>query len=233
RVKQEINTVATEESLRAQGYDEIILATGVAPRIPKIDGIEHPKAVSYMDVLSGKVKVGKRAAIIGAGGIGFDVADFLVHGEKSPSMDVSVFLKEWGVDPSYQVDGGLKEPEPEAPAREVFLLQRSGGKLGARLGKTTGWIHRSNLRQKRVQMIGNIQYHKIDDVGLHVVQKDKPMVLEVDHVVICAGQLSVNELQQGLQNVGVPVHLIGGAKLAAELDAKRAIEEGARLAASL
>ncbi|MEM1217805.1 MAG: NADPH-dependent 2,4-dienoyl-CoA reductase [Bacteroidota bacterium] len=228
-----LNTKATEHQLKTAGYDEIILATGVAPRIPKIVGIDHPKAVSYMDVLSGKVKVGKRVAIIGAGGIGFDVADFLVHGEKSPSMDIAVFLKEWGVDPSYQINGGLTEPEPEAPAREVFLLQRSGGKLGARLGKTTGWIHRSTLRQKRVQMIGHVQYEKIDDAGLHILQKDKPMVLEVDHVVICAGQLSVNELEQPLQNVGVPIHLIGGAKLAAELDAKRAIEEGARLAASL
>lgn len=228
-----LNTVATEESLRAGQYDEIILATGVKPRTPGIVGIDHPKAVSYMEVLRGKVKVGQRVAIIGAGGIGFDVADFLVHGEKSPSLDVSVFLKEWGIDPAYQENGGLTEPAPEAPAREVYLLQRSSGKLGARLGKTTGWIHRSNLRNKQVHMMGQVEYQKIDDQGLHILHKGEAVMLEVDHVVICAGQVSELTLEPILKNIETPVHLIGGAKLAAELDAKRAIDEGARIAAQL
>jgi 2,4-dienoyl-CoA reductase (NADPH2) len=173
-------------------------------------------------------------AIIGAGGIGFDVAEFLSHAEgHSPSQNIDEFLEEWGVDPTYERPGGLKAPQPTPSPRELFLLQRSDGKLGAKLGKTTGWIHRSSLKNKRVKMIGSVAYESIDDRGLHITVDGKPELLEVDNIIICAGQIVNRDLQPELEQAGMNVHLIGGANLASELDAKRAIDEGARLAAKL
>lgn len=225
----------TAEALMAGGYDAIVLATGVTPRMPGIDGIDHNKAVSYVDVLTDRVTVGRRVAIIGAGGIGFDVAEFLSHQGSSPSLDRKAFFAEWGVsDPSLH-RGGLSPdgPKPEPSAREIILLQRTDGKPGAGLGKTTGWIHRAALRMKKVRMMGGASYDRIDDDGLHIRFKDQPETLNVDHVVICAGQEPRRDLHQALVQAGASVHLIGGADVAAELDAKRAIDQGTRLAASL
>jgi 2,4-dienoyl-CoA reductase (NADPH2) len=218
-----------------QGFDEVVVATGITPRKPKIDGIDHPKVLSYIEVLKEKKEVGKKVAIIGAGGIGFDTAEFLTHEGKSPSLDVQKFLKEWGIDPQNEVRSGIEgiEAQPEPSPREVYLLQRKETKVGAGLGKTTGWIHRVALKNKKVKMLNSVQYEKIDDQGLHVTVKGKPQVLDVDNVVICAGQLSKNELYQPLVDKGVSAHLIGGAFQAGELDAKRAIEQGAKLAAKL
>lgn len=218
-----------------QGFDEVVIATGITPRTPKIDGIESPKVLSYIDVLRDKKPVGKKVAIIGAGGIGFDTAEYLTHEGKSPSLDVQKFLKEWGIDPTNEVRSGIEgiDAHPEPSPREVYLLQRKDTKVGAGLGKTTGWIHRVSLKNKKVKMINSVQYDKIDDKGLHVTIKGEPQILEVDNVVICAGQISKNELYQPLLDKGVSTHLIGGAFQAGELDAKRAIDQGARLAAEL
>ena len=183
-------------------------------------------------MLRDKKPVGKRVAIIGAGGIGFDVAEFLAHGDHWPET-IDSFLNEWGVDKSYAEAGGMVEPQVKPSARDIYLMQRSGGKLGARLGKTTGWIHRSSLKHKKIKMLGNVRYQKIDDEGLHITVNDEPRLLEVDNVVICAGQVSLRDLQAPLEEAGMKVHLIGGAELAAELDAKRAIDQGSRLAAEL
>jgi 2,4-dienoyl-CoA reductase (NADPH2) len=221
------------EFLMENGFDRVVLATGVNPRKLKIEGIDHPKVLSYVDVLSRQKPVGERVAIIGAGGIGFDVSEYLAHEGKSSSMEVEAFMEEWGVDMDYENRGALKEPSPEPPAREIFLLQRSKGKLGANLGKTTGWIHRSSLKMKRVKMIPRVQYQKIDDDGLHILAADKPMTLNVDNIVICAGQEPMRELLEPLQAAGITTHLIGGADEAKELDAKRAIDQGLRLAAQL
>ncbi|GIX35191.1 MAG: NADPH-dependent 2,4-dienoyl-CoA reductase [Lysobacteraceae bacterium] len=214
-------------------FDEIVLATGIRPRTPAIEGIDHPKVCSYIDVLTGARRVGRRVALIGAGGIGFDVAEFLVHEGPSPSLEPSRWMQEWGVDPAFEAPGGLAPPRPEPPAREVWLLQRSPGRPGARLGKTTGWIHRAALRMKRVHMHGGVEYLRIDDAGLHVRIEGEPRLLDVDDVVVCAGQEPLRELAEPLQAAGRTPHLIGGADVAAELDAKRAIAQGSRLAASL
>lgn len=218
-----------------QGFDEVVVATGITPRTPKIEGIDHPKVLSYIEVLKEKKPVGNKVAIIGAGGIGFDTAEYLTHEGKSPSLDVQKFLKEWGIDPENEVRAGIEgvEPKPEPSPREVYLLQRKDSKVGEGLGKTTGWIHRVSLKNKNVKMINSVQYEKIDDQGLHVTIKGEPQVLEVDNVVICAGQVSKNELYQPLLDKGISTHLIGGAFQAGELDAKRAIDQGARLAAVL
>ncbi len=218
-----------------QGFDEVVVATGITPRKPKIEGIDHEKVLSYIEVLKEKKPVGKRVAIIGAGGIGFDTAEYLTHEGKSPSLDVQKFLKEWGIDPTNEVRSGIEgiEPQPEPSPREVYLLQRKETKVGAGLGKTTGWIHRVSLKNKNVKMVNGVSYDKIDDKGLHVTIKNESQVLEVDNVVICAGQLSKNELYQPLLDKGISTHLIGGAFQAGELDAKRAIEQGAKLAAKL
>ena len=188
-----------------------------------------------MDVLRDKKEVGKRVAIIGAGGIGFDVAEYLTHAGESTSLNLAAFLAEWGIDPENEVRAGIEgiQPKPEPSPREVFLLQRKETKVGAGLGKTTGWIHRLALKNKNVQMINNVQYDKIDDKGLHVTVGGKPELLEVDNVIICAGQLSNNKMYEPLKAKGIKVHLIGGADLASELDAKRAIDQGSRLAAAL
>lgn len=215
------------------GFDEVVIATGVTPRAVAIPGADHPKAVGYLDVLEGRVTVGTSAAIIGAGGIGFDVAEFLVEAGHSPSLDLARWMQEWGVDPNVATPGGLTRPQPAAPARRLWLLQRSPGKPGARLGKTTGWIHRATLKAKGVTMLGGVEYLGIDDAGLRIRVDGAEQTLAVDHVVICAGQEPRRELFDALQAQGRRAHLIGGAKLAAELDAKRAIAEGSRLAAEL
>lgn len=218
------------------GFDEIVLATGIAPRAIDIPGSDHAKVVSYLDVITGRVVPGASVAIIGAGGIGFDVAEFLVHDATHPpaSLDAARWRAEWGVDLDYrQQRGGISPPNPAPPARRVWLLQRSAGKPGARLGKTTGWIHRSTLKAKGVRMLGGVGYVRIDDAGLHVTVDGNAEVLPVDHVVVCAGQEPFRPLAGALAARGRSCHVIGGADVAAELDAKRAIDQGSRLAAAL
>lgn len=226
-----LNTRADAGLLAAGGFDEVVLATGVVPRKPAIDGIDHPKVLGYLDVLRDEVPVGQKVAVIGAGGIGFDVSTYLVERHEAPSTDR--FFKQWGVDPEYRRPGGCAKPEVEHNGRQVFLLQRTEGKLGENLGKTTGWIHRTVLKMHGVATIGGVTYRRIDDAGLHVTIGGQDKLLEVDNVVICAGQEPLRELQADLEARGVRVHLIGGADVAAELDAKRAINQGTRLAASL
>jgi len=217
------------------GYDEIVLATGIVPRPVDFPGAGHPMVASYLDVLTGRVAVGPRVAIIGAGGIGFDVAEFLVQEGVSPSLDPARWRAEWGVDFGGDGRGGLARPRPEPAAREVWLLQRNPGRPGTRLGKTTGWIHRATLKAKGVKMLGGVEYLGVDDAGLRIRIDGAEQLLPVGTVVICAGQLPRRELQAQLQAAGLPapVHLIGGADVAAELDAKRAIAQGSRLAAAL
>ena len=226
-----LNTPATLENLTTGGFDEFVISTGVKPRKTGIPGEDHPKVLSYIDVLLHKKNVGKRVAVIGAGGIGFDVAEFLAQEGESTSLNIDHFMEEWGVDKHYQKGGALTQPKIEPSPREIFLIQRSAGKPGAKLGKTTGWIHRASLKMKKVNMISSAQYDKIDDEGLHLTIADKPKLLEVDNIIICAGQVVLNDLYQPLIDAGLKAHLIGGAELAAELDAKRAIKQGCELAA--
>ena len=230
-----LNKKVTREELLHQGFDEIIVATGIVPRTPRIDGIDHPKVLSYLDVLKHDAPVGKRVAVVGAGGIGFDVSEFLLHDPDVPlPVPLAHWLDEWGVDLQADRNGGLRPPAPERPVREIYLLQRKASKPGATLGKTSGWVHRATLQRKGVQMLAGVEYRRIDDSGLHITVDGKDRVLEVDHVVICAGQESLKELMPAEQSSAGPrFHLIGGASLAAELDAKRAIREGAQLAARL
>ena len=216
-------------------FDDVVIATGVKPRTPSLPGIDHEKVLSYIDVLHGAA-VGKDVAIIGAGGIGFDIAEYLVHEGDSPSTDLSLFLKEWGLDPKLEVRGGINhgiKPEVAPPARKVHLFQRTKGKIGAKLGKTTGWIHRASLKHKQVNMIDGVSYDKIDDEGLHYSRDGQSHVLKVDHVVICAGQLPERSLAEDLKDRNLNIHLIGGAFEARELDAKYAIDQGTRLAVSI
>jgi 2,4-dienoyl-CoA reductase (NADPH2) len=237
-VNVHLNTRVGADDLIAKAYDGVIIATGVVPRDPKIAGQEHPKVLSYIDVLREHSPVGKRVAIIGAGGIGFDVAEFLVQDGNSPTMHLDEWLSEWGVvDPS-EARGGIAMSRAPAkqPAREVTLLQRKAGKLGARLGKTTGWIHRATLKMNDVRMIGDVNYEQIGDEGLLISYGEKhehPTWIDVDNIVMCAGQLPLRELQEPLDSAGVATHVIGGADVATELDAKRAIDQGSRLAARL
>ena len=234
-VKLRLNTRVSKDDLVKADFDEVVLATGISPRKPPIKGIEHKKVLSYLDVLKDKKPVGKRVAVIGAGGIGFDVSEYLVHEGESTSQNIDAWLKEWGIDKSLKARSGIEgvKPELEPAAREVFMFKRSKGKFGGNLGKTTGWIHRSTLKKKNVQFINRVQYTKIDDQGLHYIQNEESKVLEVDSIVICAGQKPLNELLAPLEACGVKVHIIGGASEAAELDAKRAINQGARLAATI
>ncbi len=225
-------TQVNAADLAAQGFDEVILATGILPRTPAIEGIGHSKVRSYIDVLLKGAPVGKKVAIIGAGGIGFDVAEFLTH-DHSASTDPVAFCREWGVDMNNEERGGLATPEPAPSPRVVYLLQRKTDALGKGLGKTTGWAHRLSLKHKQVQMLAGVSYDRIDDEGLHITVGDESRLLDVDHVVVCAGQESRTELVEGLQAAGIEPHVIGGAKLAAELDAKRAIAEASQLAARL
>ena len=225
RVKVHLNTRFDEN--KANNFDEIVVATGVTGRKMDIEGINHPKVLTYTEVILDKKPVGKKVAVVGAGGIGFDVSEYLTH---SGSTDIQHFMKEWGVDMEYKTGGALMENSEMTSPREVYLLQRSAKKHGEDLGKTTGWIHRTALRMKNVKMIGEVSYEKIDDDGLHVLIKGQPHVLEVDNVVICAGQVSNNQLFTNLKEKYKNVHLIGGALEAGDLDAKRAIEQGVKLA---
>ncbi|KVN41747.1 NADPH-dependent 2,4-dienoyl-CoA reductase [Burkholderia pyrrocinia] len=228
-----LETRASAELLLQGGFDEVVLATGVVPRTPPIDGIGHPKALGYLDVLRDGKTVGRNVAIVGAGGIGFDVAEALTHGGQSTSLDRDGFFAEWGVDTAYAHAGGLRAPQPEPAPRQVHLLQRKPSKVGDGLGKTTGWIHRTALKARGVAMSSSVEYRRIDDDGLHVTIGGVPQTLPVDHVVICAGQEPLRELADQLRAAGCSVHLIGGACEAAELDAKRAIHQGTMLAATL
>ena len=234
-VELKLGTEANAAALK--GFDKVIIATGVIPRDPGIPGQEGPNVLSYIDVLRGKAPVGKRVAVVGAGGIGFDVAEFLVTGE-SPTENLAEWLQEWGVADPAEARGGIRAegPQPEAPVRQVTLLQRKAEKPGRRLGKTTGWIHRATLQMKGVKMIGGVNYERIDAAGLHVSfgeARENPTLIEADTIVLCAGQLSERSLADALAAEGVEPIIIGGADVAAELDAKRAIDQGTRVAAAL
>ena len=228
-----LGSLATLETL-GEGFDSVVIATGVTPRAITLPGIEHSKVLSYVEVLRENAPVGGKVAVIGAGGIGFDVAEFLTHGEEhalGSQEAIDSYLEEWGVDAEMKTPGGLLKTGAPAPAREVFLCQRSDGKLGAGLGKTTGWIHRTALKRRKVTMLSKCSYDRIDDEGLHLTVRGESRVLDVDNVVICAGQLSRNELEGPLTERGIEVHVIGGAERAGELDARRAFDQGTRLAA--
>ncbi len=214
-------------------FDEVIIATGIVPRIPKIAGIAHPKVLSYLDVLRHHRPVGQKVAIIGAGGIGFDVAEYLVSGGDSVTLSPDRWLREWGVDKEVRERGGLLPAEAPHPAREIWLLQRKSSKVGASLGKTTGWIHRASLQKYQVNMHSGVEYQRVDDDGLHVVMDGQAHVLPVDNVILCTGQEPLRELADQLIMLGGRPHVIGGADVAAELDAKRAIRQGAEVASRL
>ncbi|MHB1058971.1 MAG: oxidoreductase [Rhodanobacter sp.] len=232
-VDVQLGQTADAASLRAGGYDEVVIATGITPRRVSFPGSDDPRVLSYLDVLALHKPVGARVAIIGAGGIGFDVAEFLVEHPPSPTADVGRWTREWGVDMQLAHRAGLQPAQPEAPARQVWLLQRSEGRPGARLNKTTGWVHRATLKARQVNMLGKVGYVRFDDEGLHVTIDGKPQVLPVDNVVICAGQEPNRQLADELIAGGLTVHVIGGADVAAELDAKRAIAQGTRLASRI
>jgi 2,4-dienoyl-CoA reductase (NADPH2) len=233
-VDVQLNRRVTRDELLAAGFDDVIVATGVHMRMPAIPGIAHPKVLSYLQVLRDKAPVGKRVAIIGAGGIGFDTGEFLLHDPGQPlPQPVSSWTGEWGVDLNATVEGGLVKPVPAHPYRQLFLLQRKSTRPGAGLGKTSGWVHRAALVRGGVEMLAGVRYDRIDDAGLHITVGGAQRLLEVDNVVICAGQESLDELTAGDASPTTSFHKIGGAVLAAELDAKRAIREGAALAARL
>jgi len=227
-----LDTRVSVDQLNSSGFDEVIVATGITPRMPKIKGIDHSSVLSYIDVILNKKPLGKRVAIIGAGGIGFDTAEYITHSGESTALDIDKFMGEWGIDMSLGARGGIEgiqehiDPSP----REVFLLQRKTSKIGSGLGKTTGWIHRAGLAKKQVKMINGCNYQRIDDRGLHLTIGDKSEVLAVDNIVICAGQDPLTEITRGLK---IPYHLIGGADSAKELDAKTAISQGTKVAASI
>ena len=235
QVALKLNTRVTAEVLKNGNFDEVIIATGIRPRTPNIEGIEHPKVLNYIDVLKLKKPVGKRVAVIGAGGIGFDVSEYLAHEGESTALNIDAWLKEWGIDKTMTARSGIEgvTAEVHPSPRELFMFKRSKGKFGGNLGKTTGWIHRSTLKKKKVQFINNVQYTKIDDDGLHYVQNEEQKLLPVDNVVICAGQVPLNALVAPLEADGIKVHVVGGASVAAELDAKRAINQASRLAAMI
>ncbi|MFJ8821079.1 FAD-dependent oxidoreductase [Streptomyces sp. NPDC102467] len=230
-VTVELNTVVNAADLDA--YDEVVVATGVSPRIPAIDGVDHPSVVGYLDVLREGAPVGDRVAVIGAGGIGFDVAEYLTDGGEKASQDPATYFRLWGVDMDYADRGGLRRAERPAPPRQVHLVQRKTSKVGAGLGKTTGWIHRTELRHRGVTMIAGATYDLIDDAGLHITVDGEQSLIPVDTVVLCAGQESKRSLYDDLVTAGRAPHLIGGADVAAELDAKRAIKQGTEVAAAL
>ena len=234
-VKLILNKRVAKSDLEHSDFEEIIIATGISPRTPNIEGIDHSKVVSYLDVLKHKKQVGKRVAVIGAGGIGFDVSEFLLHHGASSALDIDTWLTEWGIDKNIEARGGIAGIQPSFPSakREIFMFKRSKGKFGGNLGKTTGWIHRANLKKQNVQFINEVQYTKIDDQGLHYSRGNQSKILEVDNVIICAGQTPLKELYTALESSGKNIHIIGGADIADEIDAKRAIDQGCRLAASL
>jgi 2,4-dienoyl-CoA reductase (NADPH2) len=228
-----LGQIADTNSVRAGDYDEVVIATGITPRTVSFPGSDDPRVLSYLDVLAHHKPVGARVAIVGAGGIGFDVAEFLVEHAPSPTTDVVRWTREWGVDMQLAQRGGLKKPQPGVPARQIWLLQRSEGRPGARLNKTTGWVHRATLKAKQVTMLGNVSYRSFDAQGLHIAVDGVPQTLPVDHVVVCAGQEPNRRLADELIAAGLKVHVIGGADVAVELDAKRAIAQGTRLASQI
>ncbi|WP_284574633.1 NADPH-dependent 2,4-dienoyl-CoA reductase [Streptomyces sp. 2P-4] len=230
-VEVRLNTAADPELLR--GYDEVVVATGVTPRIPAIEGVDHAKAVSYLDVLRDGAPVGENVAVVGAGGIGFDVAEYLTDSGEGASQDPEVYFRHWGVDTSYAGPGGLTAPDRPASPRRVHLLQRKTTKVGAGLGTTTGWIHRAELKHRGVVSVAGASYDRIDDDGLHITVDGEQRLVPADTVVLCTGQEPRRDLYEELRAAGVEAHLIGGADVAAELDAKRAIRQGTELAASL
>ncbi|MGB3725573.1 MAG: NADPH-dependent 2,4-dienoyl-CoA reductase [Glaciecola sp.] len=231
-VKLHLNTPVDAALLTGQDYDDVILATGITPRALSIEGANHPKVMSYLEVLRDKKPVGQKVAVIGAGGIGFDVAEYLVE-QAHLTTHLDDWLAHWGIDKQYQQPGALTQKQAPTHHRDVYLLQRKTTKVGKGLGKTTGWIHRSSLVNHNVQMMNGVSYEKVDDDGLHILIGDKPKVLDVDHIIVCAGQEPLRELQQSMQEAGLRTHIIGGADVASELDAKRAIRQGAELAASI
>ncbi|MFJ5547951.1 FAD-dependent oxidoreductase [Streptomyces sp. NPDC093225] len=228
-----LNTFADAAALAAEGYDDVVVATGVTPRTPDIEGVDHPKVVTYLDVLRDGAPVGERVAVVGAGGIGFDVAEYLTDGGEGASQDPAVYFRHWGVDTTYGARGGLGTPERPVPPRTVHLLQRKTTKVGAGLGTTTGWIHRTELKHRGVTMVAGATYERIDDEGLHITVDGEARTVPADTVVLCTGQEPRRDLYEELTAAGVRAHLIGGADVAAELDAKRAIRQGTELAAGL
>jgi 2,4-dienoyl-CoA reductase (NADPH2) len=231
-VKLHLNTRVDAELLKQQGFTEVVMATGIKPRELNIPGSDHPKVMSYIEVLRDHKPVGAKVAVIGAGGIGFDVSEYLVE-QENLSTNLDKWLAHWGIDKDFKTPGAISKKDLHEPPREVYLLQRKTSKVGKGLGKTTGWIHRSSLVNHKVQMINGVSYDKIDDQGLHISIGDTPKVLDVDHIIVCAGQEPLRELQSSLEQAGMQVHIIGGADVASELDAKRAIRQGAELAAAL
>ena len=231
-VDLQLNRRVTSEQLNNGGFDEVIIATGISPRMPAIEGINHPKVMDYLDVIGAKKSVGQKVAIIGAGGIGFDTAEYITHSGESTSQNIPAFMKEWGIDMTFGSRSGIEgvAAQPEPSPREVYLLQRKTTRVGKGLGKTTGWIHRAGLVMKGVRMMPGCDYSHIDDQGLHITVGDNTQILDVDTIIICAGQDPLRELVDGLN---LPHHLIGGADEAGELDAKRAIDQGTRLAAAM
>jgi len=231
-VDLKLNHRVTAEELNNGGFDQVIVATGIAPRMPNIEGIDHPKVLNYLDVIGGKQHVGKKVAIIGAGGIGFDTAEYITHAGESTSQNIPAFMKEWGVDMTFGSRSGTEgiTAQPEPSPREVYLLQRKSSRVGKGLGKTTGWVHRAGLAMKGVRMMPSCDYKRIDDDGLHLTVGDEPTTLDVDTIIICAGQDPMRDIIDGLI---VPHLLIGGADVAAELDAKGAINQATRLAAQI
>ena len=235
KIDLRLNTRVTGDMLKNEAYDEIVIATGIAPRTPDIKGINHPKVVPYIDVIQGKAKVGKKVAIIGAGGIGFDVAELVTHEGKSSALDIDLFAAEWGVDFKNHPRGGVTGVEPvvHKADREVYLLQRKTSSVGKGLGKTTGWTHRLTLARRGVKMMNGVEYRLIDDDGLHMLVHNEPVSLDVDTIIICAGQEPLRTLYDELKSSGEKVELVGGAFEAMELDAKRAINQASYLAAAV
>ncbi|MFT5577887.1 MAG: 2,4-dienoyl-CoA reductase (NADPH2) [Paraglaciecola psychrophila] len=234
-IELRLNTRVDAEQLRTGGFDDVVIATGIEPRRPAIEGIDHPKVVSYIDVINGNVPVGKRVAILGAGGIGFDVAELILHQGTSAALDKAVFAREWGVDFDNHPRGGVTGVEPvvESNEREVTLIQRKSTPVGRGLGKTTGWTHRMSLARRNVKMLNAVEYLKIDDDGLHILLNHLPQVLEVDTIIVCAGQTPLRELYDQLSDSDLSLSLIGGAYEATELDAKQAINQASELAAAV
>jgi len=233
KVDLRLNTRVEIDDLISHSFDEVIIATGVKPRTLDIEGADHPAVVSYHEAIMNPEQIGNRVAVIGAGGIGFDVSELLVHDDSTKEMAIEEFMQEWGVDTSMSVPGFFKEPRPKEAKRKVYLLKRSTGKHGKGLGKTTGWIHRSSLKNKDVEMLSNVEYQKIDDAGLHIRVGTEDRLIEVDNIVVCAGQISLDDYSEAIKAAGINCHVIGGADEAKELDAKRAINQAAILASKI
>ncbi len=230
-----LNTRVDAASLKAQGFDEVIVATGIEPRTPQIEGIDHPKVVGYIDAILGRKPIGRKVAIMGAGGIGFDVAELITHSGPSAALDIDVFAREWGIDFKNHPRGGVTGVKPQVARadREVTLMQRKTDAVGKYLGRTTGWTHRLTLQRRGVHMVGGVDYLRIDDSGLHTLVNGQPKLFDVDTIIVCAGQTSLRKLYDDLQGQGVKATLVGGAFEASELDAKRAIDQASRVAAAV